>query len=54
MTHKFFENLTEQSSTMLLKGAGKRTSMVHRNGYLKIGCQNWQNEEERRKDFNLA
>ena len=44
------ETLTEQSSTMTSKGAG-RWWMVLRNGHLKNGYQLWQ-KEELRKGFN--
>ena len=55
MIEQSLEELTEQSSTMTsLKGAGRRSSTVLRNGYLKIGHQIWQKGEERRKDFITA
>ena len=55
MIKQSLEELTEQSTTMTsLKSAGRRSSMVLRNGHLKIGYQLWQKEEELRKDFNIA
>ena len=53
MVKQSLEEATEQSSSMTSsKSAERRSSMVLRNGYLKIGYQLWQ-KEERRKDFNI-
>ena len=55
MIKQSLEGLTEQSSTMTSsKSAGRRSSMVFRNGHLKIGYQFWQKEEELRTDFNIS
>ena len=49
------EESTERSTTVTSwKSAGRRSSTILHNGYLKIGYQNWQKGEERRKDFNIA
>ena len=49
------EEAMEQSTTVTSsKSAGSRSPTTLRNGYLKIGYQLWQKEEERRKDFNIA
>ena len=37
-----------------LEECRSQSSMVLRNGHLKIGYQLWHKEEERRKDFNIA
>ena len=55
MINQFLEEATERSTAMTsLKNAGGRSSTTLRSDYLKIGCQNWQREEERRKDSNTV
>ena len=55
MIKQSLKELTEQSSTMTSWNSARgRSSTTLRNGYLKIGCQLWQKEEELRKDFNIA
>ena len=54
MINQSLEEATERSSTMTSStSAGRRSSMVLRNGHLKIGYQLWQ-KEELRKGFNVA
>ena len=49
------EEATEQSTTVTSsKSAGRRSSTMLHSGYLNIGYQHWQKEEELRKDFNIA
>ena len=47
------EELTEQSSTMASSKSAGRSSMVLRDGHLKIGYQLWQKEEELREALNI-
>ena len=55
MMNQSLEEATKQSTTTSSsKSAGRRSSTMLRNGYLKIGYQLWQKEEERRKEFNTA
>ena len=55
MINQFLEVTTERSTTMTsLKNAGRRGSTTLRSGYLNIGYQNWQWEDERRKDSNIV
>ena len=55
MINQSLEEATERSTTVtLLTSAGRRSSTMLRNGYLKIGYKLWQKEEERREDFNIA
>ena len=45
----------ERSTTVTSsKSAGRSSSTMLRNDYLKIGYQPWQKEEERRKDFTIT
>ena len=46
------EEATERSTTVT--SARRRSSTILRNGYLKIGCQLLQKEEERRNDLNIV
>ena len=49
------EEATERSTTGISStSAGRRSSTMLRNGYLKIGYQLWQKGDERRKYFNIA
>ena len=56
MINQSLEEATERCSTMASsKTAGRRrSSMVLRNGHLKIEYQLWQKEEERGKASNIA
>ena len=55
MINQSHEEATERSPTVTSsKSAGRRSSTVLRNGFLKTGYQLWQKEEGRRKDFNLV
>ena len=55
MMNQSQEEATERSTTVTsLNSAGRRSSTTLRNAYLKIGYQNWQKEEERRKDSNVV
>ena len=56
MINQSLEEATEQSTTVTSsKSAGRRSSTMLRNGYLKIGYQLWQKEEEEvRKDVNVG
>ena len=48
MINQSLEEATEQSTAVTSsKNAGRRSSTMLRNGYLKIGYQLWQTEEER-------
>ena len=52
---QFLEDLTEQSSTMIsLKSAGRRSSVMLRNGRLKIGSQFWRKGEGAKKRFQYC
>ena len=55
MINQSLEEATERSTTVTSsKNAGKGSSTMFRNGYLKIEYQLWQKGEERRKYFNIA
>ena len=48
MMNQSLEESTERSTTTTsLKSAGRRSATTLRSGYLKIGYQNWQKEEDR-------
>ena len=49
-----FEEATQQYSAVTSSKSAGRSSMVLRNGHSKIGYQLWQEEEELRKDCNIA
>ena len=54
MIKQSLEEAKEQSSTVTSSKSAGRSSMVLRNGHLKIGYQLWPKGEKRRKDFNIA
>ena len=55
MIKQSLEEVTEQSTAVTSsKSAGGRSSMVLRDGHLKIGYKLWQKVEELRKDVNVA
>ena len=55
MIEQSLGELTEQFNMMTLwKNAGRKSSIVLRNGNLKIGYLLCQKEEEPRKDFNIS
>ena len=54
MINQFLEEATEQSTTVTSSKSAGRSSTMLRNGYLKIGYQLWQQEEEPRKGFNIS
>ena len=55
MINQSLEDATERSTTVTSsKSAGRRSSTMLRNGYLKIEYQPWEKGEERRKCVNIA
>ena len=55
MINQSLEEATERSTTVTSStSAGRRSSTMLRNGYLKIGCQPWQKEEELRTNQYCA